>query len=132
MRLLAPHYVQSERFTICSPESLDRLLDHGLTCDHGYAIWALQHCAWPDQDVARIRRALRPGGGLAVVNARRRIVPVEGGWLDDGVSIEALLAAHGFAELTSDPLPVEAAPPIVGAHAFVKSYRRDAVAAMPR
>jgi len=132
MRLLAPHYVESARFTVCSPESLDQLLDHGLTCDHGYAIWALQHCVWPDQDIARIRRALRPGGGLTVVNARRRLVPVEAGWLDDGVSIEALLDAHGFAELATDQLPTDSVPPIVAAHAFVKSYRRDATAAAIR
>jgi SAM-dependent methyltransferase len=124
MRLLAPHYVVSERFVVCSPEGLDQLLDHGLTCDAGYAIWALQHCAWPDQDVARIRRALRPGGSLAVVNARQRLVPVDGGWLDDGVSIEALLDANGFAALASDELPVEAAPPAVIAHAFVTLFRR--------
>jgi SAM-dependent methyltransferase len=132
MRLLAPHYVLSERFAVCSPEDLDQLLEHGLTCDHGYAVWALQHCAWPDQDVARIRRALRPGGGFSVVNARKRLVPIAGGWHDDGVSIEALLDAHGFAELASDSLPVEAAPPVVGAHAFVKLYRRAAATGAPR
>jgi len=125
MRLLAPHYVLSERFTVCSPENLDRLLDHGLACDHGYAVWALQHCAWPDQDVARIRRALRPGGFFSMVNARKRLVPVDGGWLDDGVSIEALLNANGFAELRTDSLPVEAVPPAVAAHAVVKLYRRN-------
>jgi SAM-dependent methyltransferase len=124
MRLLAPHYVQSDSFTICSPEGLDRLLDHGLVCDHGYAVWALQHCAWPDQDIARIRRALRPSGNFSLINARRRLVPVESGWLDDGKSIEALLEANGFAERASGELPPEAVPPAIAAHAVVKLYER--------
>ena len=104
---------------------IDRLLDHGLICDHAYAVWALQHCLWPDQDIARIRRALRPGGCLSVVNARRRLVPTDGGWLDDGVSIEGLLEVNGFTPLASAALPPEAAPPVLAADAFLTLYRRN-------
>lgn len=125
MRLLAPQYVESERFVVGAPDGLDHLLDHGLTCDHAYAVWALQHCLWPDQDIARVRRAVRPGGCFSVVNARTRIVPVDGGWLDDGVSIEALLDANGFTPLESVSLPPDVAPPTIVAHAFLTLYRRN-------
>jgi ubiquinone/menaquinone biosynthesis C-methylase UbiE len=125
MRLLAPQYVESERFVVGAPDALDHLLDHGLTCDHAYAVWALQHCLWPDQDIARVRRAVRPGGCFSVINARTRIVPVDGGWLDDGVSIEALLDANGFTALESVALPPDVAPPAIVAHACLTLYRRN-------
>jgi SAM-dependent methyltransferase len=125
MRHLAPQYVGTDGFTVCAPHGLDRMLDHGLVCDHAYAVWALQHCAWPDQDAARLRRAVRPGGRLSLVNARTRLVPIEGGWLDDGVSIPALLEANGFTLLETASLPPEAAPPAVVAHAVLSLYRRD-------
>lgn len=125
MRLLATHYMLSERFIVVSPAGFDLLLDHGLRCDHGYSVWVLQHCAAPDRDIARIRRALRPGGSCYVVNAQRRAVPSDAGWHDDGRSIDALLGSHGFAELATDDLPPEAVPPTVAAQAFAKLYRRN-------
>ena len=125
MRQLAPQDVGADSFTVHAPHGLDRLLDHGLQCDHAYAVWALQHCAWPDQDIARIRRALRPGGRLSLVNARSRLVPIEGGWLDDGVSIPDLLDANGFTLLETASLPPDAAPPAVVAHAVLGLYQRN-------
>ena len=93
MRALAADYVASDRFFACPPEMLDRLLDGGLRIDRAIAVWVLQHCFRPAEDVARIARALTPAGRLMVVNNRGRVVPtVEAPWVDDGLDLAAMLA----------------------------------------
>lgn len=93
MRAMAVEYVASERFQVVSPEELDGLVAGGFRCDGAYSIWVLQHCDAPADDIARIARALSPGGALLVVNNITRAVPVAGGFADDGIDIKALLSA---------------------------------------
>ncbi|HWI29188.1 MAG TPA: class I SAM-dependent methyltransferase, partial [Stellaceae bacterium] len=76
MRALAVGYVESDRFFACPPSMLDALAKAGFAADAAFAVWVLQHCERPDEDIQRIRRALRPGGGLFVVNNRQRAVPM--------------------------------------------------------
>jgi SAM-dependent methyltransferase len=93
MRALAVNYVQSERFFTCPPQMLDVLIDRGLTVDAAISIWVLQHCVFPSEDVSRLKRVLKAGGGLFILNNDDRAVPtVERGWVSDGLDIKALLS----------------------------------------
>jgi len=93
MRAMAPDYVGSPRFATVSPEMLDGLVERGLRFDGALSVWVLQHCVNPADDIARIARALAPGGRLVVVNAAYRVVPTtERRWATDGVDMKALLA----------------------------------------
>lgn len=100
MRQLAPRYVKSPRFTVLAPGALDRRVD---IADAAISVWVLQHCEHPRDDIARIRRALKPSGRLFIANNRKRVVPmsevqlftasptVTRRWVDDGEDVKALL-----------------------------------------
>ena len=124
MLALAPMYVASDHFFTCSFAMLDYLVERGLRFDGALSIYVLQHCQYPSQDIARIRRALCPGGKLFVLNDNIRRVPtLESGWVNDGfdlgseLSREFTLVAHGrpAAEHTT---------PIIAFSSFWASYRR--------
>jgi SAM-dependent methyltransferase len=118
MRLLAPMYVQSERFVAASPDMLDTLLAGGLRCDAAISVWVLQHCHRPAQDVALVGASLKPGARLLVVNNSGRAVPtLEEGWIDDGIDIRALLAERFDAE-REGRLAAEKTTPAIAQHAF--------------
>ena len=70
MRELATGYVRSERFSVCSPEMLDRMIAGGFRATHACANWVLQHCAAPTIDIARIESALVPRGSIYVLNTQ--------------------------------------------------------------
>lgn len=123
MRRLAADYVASERFSACAPAYWQGLLDDGLRCDGAVACWIIQHVFDPAAEVARIHRMLRPGGRLLLVNNRRRAVPTEQGWVDDGVDVAALVARHFVLE-QEGRLPVAIAGDYLAEHSFVAIYRR--------
>ena len=54
MRRLAIDYVQSDRFLAVSPGQFDTLVRVGLRVHTAIAIWVLQHCFNPADDIARI------------------------------------------------------------------------------
>lgn len=89
MRALAAAYVSSDKFFACSPE----MLSLGIKFDEAIAIWVLQHCHQVEEDIAKIHKALNPGGGLFVVNDHNRLVPtnVRGGWTNDGKNVKDIL-----------------------------------------
>jgi SAM-dependent methyltransferase len=99
MRALALEYVGSERFVAVSPAQLDGLVGAGLRGDLAIAIWVLQHCLAPADDVGRIKRSLAGHGKLLVVNMYTRAVPalIETDeqrkflWANDAVDVAALL-----------------------------------------
>jgi SAM-dependent methyltransferase len=92
MRAMAAMYVDSNRFFACPPEMLDALVESGLTVDCAISIWVLQHCLAPGEDIARIRRGLRPSGHLFVLNNILRAVPTrEHGWVNDGIDLRTEL-----------------------------------------
>src|SRR4029078_10223740 len=68
MRALSVVYTRTDRFMSCSHEMLEGLVARGLRFDAALAVWVLQHCAVPAQDIARICAALKPGGELYTVN----------------------------------------------------------------
>jgi len=92
MRALAEAYVGSERFSVCAPEELDRRGDG--FADAAIAVWVLQHCPSVDQDVARIRRAVKTDGWLLVVNENHRCLPTNKGWMSDGLDLPQILLSR--------------------------------------
>jgi SAM-dependent methyltransferase len=104
MRGFAATYVESDRFLACAPAMLDTLVERGFACDAAITVWVLQHCQRPAEDVARIKRALKPSAPLFVVNNIHRAVPMlerklgpmgatmAGTWANDGIDVKALVA----------------------------------------
>jgi 2-polyprenyl-3-methyl-5-hydroxy-6-metoxy-1,4-benzoquinol methylase len=95
MRALAVVYVQSDRFFACSPLMLDAMTDRGFRFDAGISIWVLQHCYQPQDDVARIRKAIKADGRLFILNNIYRAVPTaqnnEFKWTNDGIDLKTML-----------------------------------------
>jgi cyclopropane fatty-acyl-phospholipid synthase-like methyltransferase len=109
MRSLAREYVGSDRFVVYAPEDLET--NHRF--DAAIAIWVLQHCFDPANDIARIKSALRPYGQMFVVNDHHRIVPCrEAAWVNDGKDIADML------DVVSNKLD----PSIVGKRVADASY----------
>lgn len=123
MRQLAPGYVVSSRFAACSWSVIDAQIDHGLQVDGAIAIWALQHSPKVDEDIARIARALKPGGLLYVCNLERAAVPTNHGWVDTGFDIRTLLA-EAFEEVAIERVSPEHTSGDIAGLAFIGKYRK--------
>jgi SAM-dependent methyltransferase len=98
MRALAASCVDSDLFFALHP---DMLLLLGPSFAHAaIAVWTLQHCFAPKDDISNIHRALGTAGTLFIVNNVRRVVPVSDGhngrWADDQIDINALICQSGF------------------------------------
>jgi 2-polyprenyl-3-methyl-5-hydroxy-6-metoxy-1,4-benzoquinol methylase len=110
MRVLAPDYVQSQRFSVASPQMLYSLAKRGFRADAGLSVWVLQHCLNPAEDAQLLDLALSPQAPLFVLNMIGRAVPTaEGRWANDGQDVKAILDAQfGAAEgrkLEPGPVP---------------------------
>jgi len=123
MRRLAPRYVRSSNFSVCTPEMLDVMVEKGLSVDHVYAVWVFQHCLWPEIDLLRIRRILKPGGLLYILNNHYRVVPTNKGWVDDCINLKHLLR-QAFDEIGSAELPAFVATPELSRDSFIRIYRK--------
>jgi 2-polyprenyl-3-methyl-5-hydroxy-6-metoxy-1,4-benzoquinol methylase len=113
MRALAVVYVQSDRFFACSPLMLDAMIERGFRFDAGISIWVLQHCHRPEDDVARLRKAIKTDGRLFILNNIYRAVPTtqnnEFKWTNDGADLKAMLTDE-FALEKEGRLPPEQFP----------------------
>jgi SAM-dependent methyltransferase len=89
MRLLAPEYVLSERFTVWSPDVLEKMVAKGYRADAAICLWVIQHVLDPMRVMQRIAATLPPGGLLYTLNQETRCVPTDRGWLNDGVDVQA-------------------------------------------
>ena len=124
MRAMAPIYVGSDRFFACPPAMFDQLLERGLTVDGAFAVWVLQHCHKPADDIVRIRRALRADGRLFVLNNLHRAVPTrEMSWVDDGIDVRARLCSE-FRLLQEGKLPLEHSTPFVVSATYWAAFQR--------
>ena len=106
MLALATDYVDDSRFTAMTIEQCDEL---NLEFDAAIAVWVLQHCRTPEDDIAAIHRHLKSNGQLAVVNdAFVRYVPCvrygSTGWFEDQVNIWILLNRY-FDNQDEQPFP---------------------------
>lgn len=115
---LALDYVGSDRFVALSPAQFDVLVKSGLRVDAAIAVWVLQHCLAPADDIARIRRGLGPSGAALVLNMPKRAIPAavrdannteRFAWGSDQIDVAALLrqafvvAAEGAIDPTRTP-----------------------------
>jgi len=123
MRQLAPGYVDSARFSVVSPPVLDALIAHGFSADLALAVWVIQHAARPEQEIARLVRAVAPGGGVFVANNVRRAVPTDRGWADDGLDVSGMLDA-AFDPVWRGRLPPEIGGEVLPDASFLATYRR--------
>jgi ubiquinone/menaquinone biosynthesis C-methylase UbiE len=104
MRQLAPEYVLSERFTIWSPEVLDKMIAKRFRADAVLCLWVLQHVLDVQKIIDRVAGVLKPSGLLYVLNSQTRCIPTDRGWVDDGVDVSAKLRA-ALHEEHRKPLP---------------------------
>jgi SAM-dependent methyltransferase len=126
MRALAPRYVESELFSVCSPEVLDSLTQAGLGVDAAISVWVLQHCLQPAIDISRLHDAVRPKGSVFLVNNRGRAVPtVAHGWFDDGMDIRKMMS-ESFLPVEDGLLEAEKTTPQVAQHCFWAHFRKRA------
>ena len=125
MRALANDNVRSERFMDCSPEWFYQLMLVGkMGYDLGLAVWTLQHCENPEKDIYLIQQALTPRAGqLFVVNNRRRVVPTDKGWVDDGLDIDSMLREACKECLYKDVLDPNIVGPVVSGNTFWAVYQ---------
>lgn len=92
MRALAPEYVQSQAFSVVSPQVFLALVQSGLRVDGALSVWALQHSLSPEPEVKVLAAALKPDAKACVVNLYARALPTaEGVWADDGIDVLGLL-----------------------------------------
>lgn len=132
MRRLAVDYVGTDRFTVVSPAQFDTLSAAGLRVHAALAIWVLQHCVAPAEDVERIRRSLAADGGLFVLNMVTRAIPAvhdeeslqrRFAWTSDGIDVAALLRGTFHVTATGEP-DMAQAPKMTDAKVFWMSLRR--------
>lgn len=111
MRAMAAEHVADERFLAVSPAQLDGMVQHGLRADAALAVWVLQHCLAPAEDIDRLGQALAPQGRMFVLNMPGRAVPAVQGeagaarfvWAADGIDVAALLRKRFAVEAAGEP-----------------------------
>lgn len=91
MRLLAPEYVLSDRFTVWSPEVMEKMIDKGFRVDCCVCIWVLQHVFDPRNVMDQIAKALPAGALLYTMNQKVRCVPSSLGYVNDGIDVRSEL-----------------------------------------
>ena len=123
MRALAPTYVASDRFFACASAMLDGLIERGIAFDAAISIWVLQHCLHPGDDIARIKRALRPQGKLFVMNTIHRAVPTrELAWVNDGIDLRSELGRE-FTQLVEGAPAKEQTTPETSERCFWAAFQ---------
>jgi SAM-dependent methyltransferase len=125
MRALAPSYVKSDRFTVCSPEVFHAMCSRGLRFDAALAIWVLQHCFDPVAEVAAIAASLKSAGHFFVLNnSKLRVVPTkEVTWANDGVDVWREIEQR-FRQIEEGVMPEQITPPtLIKAHCW-RAYTR--------
>jgi SAM-dependent methyltransferase len=123
MRLLSPEYVLSERFTVCSPDVLQKIIAKGFAADFAICLWVIQHALYPSDVIQRIYTALRPNGVLYALNQQTRCVPTDIGWLDDGFDVKSGLR-QAFQEEDFRSLPLHVTTAQISAVSMIQVLRK--------
>lgn len=125
MRAMAPRYVESEDFSVVSLRIFSAMVDDGLQAHAAISVWVLQHCLAPAIDIDLIRRSVRPGGRVGIVNNKQRAVPTkEKAWTNDGVDVRKLLDER-LSEIEAGVLDEAIVSHDVSAFGFWAIYERD-------
>ena len=106
MRLFAPEYVLSERFTVWSPEVLAKMVESGFRVQRAICIWVLLHVQSPAEVVSLLNRAMSSEALLYVLNCCVRCVPTNLGYGDDGIDVATELK-KSFAVVRGSRLPLQ-------------------------
>jgi SAM-dependent methyltransferase len=125
MRQLAPEYVLSERFTIWSPETLDKMIAKGFRADCAICLWVIQHAFDPLDVIGRIDRALAPAGLLYALNSASRCVPTSEGYSDDGFDVRSALS-RVFSEENYHLMPATVTTPNLASVSMIEVLRKRA------
>jgi SAM-dependent methyltransferase len=126
MRRLAPEYVESERFTVWSPELLQKLTAKGFQADFAISLWVIQHVLDPVQVIQAINMALRPGGLFYALNQTVRCVPTDKGWTDDGFDVRSGLR-QVFQEEEFHSIPESATTHLLASFSMIQVLRKPVV-----
>jgi 2-polyprenyl-3-methyl-5-hydroxy-6-metoxy-1,4-benzoquinol methylase len=125
MRALSVVYTRTNRFMSCSHEMLEGLVARGMRFDAILAIWVLQHCATPGDDIALIKHALKTDGDLFLANGNLRSVPTaEQGWVNDGLDIKAMVGA-AFEPVREGRFMAEHTTDIIAEGTYWATYRQS-------
>jgi len=125
MRQLAPGYVDGPRFAVSPRPAFKAMADRGMRADGAIAIWSLQHCAKPRDDIALINYALKPGACLFVCNTHHTAVPTNVGWADVSGDVRRLLS-ETFEEIDHAPMAAEHTTDFIAKIAYLGKYRKRA------
>jgi SAM-dependent methyltransferase len=125
MRLLAPEYVLSERFTVWSPDVLGKMAEKGFRAERAICVWVLQHVVRPQETMRLIDSVLAPDGRMFVLNQHTRCVPTDLGYVNDGVDVASELQ-NWFDQLASYPMPVQATTQLLSRHSAIQLLRKRA------
>lgn len=128
MRSLAVDYTGQSGFAAVSRNMLQGLTASGMRADAAIAVWVLQHCPRPDDDVRLLSEALRPGAKLVVVNNLERVIPTisedqQRLWVSDGLDVHNTLSAR-FGREAQGQLDVEVVGQETAETSFWATYRR--------
>jgi 2-polyprenyl-3-methyl-5-hydroxy-6-metoxy-1,4-benzoquinol methylase len=91
MRQHATNQVDSKTFFTVTPAQLDLITDVGGRFDIVIAIWVLQHCYCPEEEIDRIYRTIKHGGLLMIADMKHRAVPTNIGWVNDCQDINEII-----------------------------------------
>ena len=125
--------MDSDRFVAVAPSHFDTMVRAGLRVQAAIAIWVLQHCLDPAEDIARIGRSVLANGRIFVLNMPKRAVPavIPGSdkfvWAPDEVDVAALL--QGTFSLQAEGAPDKSRTPNM---ADVGAYWMDLRNAHPK
>jgi SAM-dependent methyltransferase len=126
MRALAHAYVEHPNFLSCDPSMLPYL---NVKFSAGYAVWVLQHCEKPQEDIKLINENMGFNAPFFLVNNIHRAVPAnviktkEYRWLSDGLDIDQLVCEGGFIGEERSVLAPEVCPPGLSENTFKRVYR---------
>ena len=99
MRKLSMDYVKLSRFFAASVDELKTVIDKGYKADHAIAIWTLQHCPDVEQTIGLIKKSIKKGGVLYVINDFKMLIPTSVGWADNGTDVLSILSGEFEAKL---------------------------------
>jgi SAM-dependent methyltransferase len=124
MRQMAPGYVDDDRFSVVTKPMLVAMAASGLRVDGGYAIWVLQHCLDPAEDIALVKSVLKAGGLFYVLNNRHAVVPSDLGWVDNGIDIIPILDRE-FDVVDVSQLPLACTTPAISRGSFIARLKKE-------